>query len=108
MFECKVLEFPSYAGHTQPMSDRRVHIKGLLSDSPSLFARQVLKGAHVVKPVSELDQNHPYVVDHRQQHLSHVECLAFFSRSMVELRYLCKPVNKMGDFGPEVFLDLLG
>ena len=78
MLECQVFEFTSNTRHTEPVSDRPVDIERFLGDSPALLPRKVLEGPHVVKPVGEFDQNDSHVVDHRQQHLAHVERLAFF------------------------------
>src|SRR5688500_12193144 len=108
MLECQVFEFSSDTRHTESVSDRRVDIKRLLGYSPALLARKIFEGAHVVKPVSEFDQNDSHVVNHRQQHLAHVEGLAFFGRSVIELGYLGEPVYEMGYFRAEVFFYLFG
>src|SRR5713101_1513135 len=98
MLECEVFKFSSDTRHTEPVSDGCIDIEGFLRDAPSLLARKIFERAHVVKPVGKFDQNDSHVVDHRQQHLAHVECLTFFGRSMIELGYLGEPVYQMGYF----------
>jgi hypothetical protein len=56
----------------EPVGERRVDLRGLPRDALLLVAGQVLEGAHVVQPVRELDEDHPDVVHHREDHLSEV------------------------------------
>ena len=45
----------------------------------------MLKGAHVVQPVGQLDEHHAHIGDHGQQHLAHVFGLAVLAVGKLDL-----------------------
>jgi hypothetical protein len=70
VLEREVLELVLDLRHAEPAGDRGVDVERLAGDALAPLFRQVLQRAHVVQAVGELHQDHPDVVDHRQQHLA--------------------------------------
>ena len=59
--------------HADPLRERGVDIHRLLGDAAALLGlRDVVKRAHVVQAIGELDQQHANIVGHRQQELAQV------------------------------------
>ena len=52
-------------------------------------------------PIGELDQDHPDVVHHRQEHLPEVLRLAFLARREADGADLGDPLDDVRDFGSE-------
>src|SRR5262249_6608751 len=104
IFEGKIFQFSAHAAHAPPVGDRSIDLQGLLGDTPALIHGEIFQRTHVMKPVSQLDQNHSDVVDHREQHLAHIEGLPLFGRSVVELGYLGQAFDQVGDFGAKDLL----
>ncbi len=70
VLEGEVLELPLDGRDPQPVGERRVDVERLARDLDRPLALQMLEGAHVVQPVGELDEHHPHVLGHRQEHLA--------------------------------------
>ena len=68
--ERQVLELPPHLLHAEPVRQRRVHVEGLLRGAPLLPLGHHRQRPHVVQPVGQLDQQHPPVVGHRDEHLA--------------------------------------
>ena len=67
----------------------------------------MVKRAHVVQAVRELDQHDPNVVGHRDDHLAEILSLLFFAAREGDLRDLGHAVNQTGDLFPEQTLNLV-
>ena len=86
--EGEVLELVLDLGHPEAARDRRVDVERLARDPLLAVLGQVLQRAHVVQAVGELHQDHPDVVDHRQQHLAVGLGLALLAGGERDLRDL--------------------
>ncbi len=67
------------------MSQGGVDVQRLARDGLLAVGLQVLQGAHIVQPVGQLDQHHPHIRDHGQQHLAHVFGLAVLAIGELDL-----------------------
>ena len=72
VLEREVLELPLPLPDPQPMRQRGVDLHRLARDAHLLVGRQRAQRAHVVEPVGELDDDHPHVLGHGQEHLPDV------------------------------------
>jgi hypothetical protein len=66
----------------------------------------VLQGAHVVQPVGQLDQHHPHIGHHGQQHLAHVFGLAVFAVGKLDLVDLGDALDDVGHLVAELLRNL--
>jgi len=105
--ERKVLQLALYPGDAEPVGHGSIDIKSFLGDAPPLCFRLILKGAHIVKAVRQLDQNNPDVVRHGEEHLSKILRLAFFLGLEIDLADLGNTVNEVCNLGSEDCLQLL-
>ena len=78
VLERQFLQFAEHLVETQPVGDRRVDLEGLAGDPAPLRRAHRIEGAHVVQAVGELDQDHPQIARHRQQHLAEILGLRLF------------------------------
>ena len=60
-----------------------------------------------MQTVSQLNQNHPDIADHREEHLADALCLAFFARSEVELAQLSYAIDAARDVFSEILADFV-
>ena len=72
MLKCEVLELPLELPDTQSIRQGRINLHRLLGNAAALSFRQGVQRSHVVQAVSELDEDHPDVIGHGQEHLAHV------------------------------------
>ena len=98
----QILEFRFEPVNTQPMRDRRIDFHRLARDLLLPVRRQMIERAHVVQPVGELDQHHPDVMRHRNDHLAEILRLLFLAALEGDLRDLGHAVDQLGDFSAEV------
>ena len=95
VLEGEVLELPLDLPHPEPMGQRGVDLHRLARDARLLLRRQEPEGAHVVEPVGELDDHHPHVLGHGQEHLADVLGLLLLHGSgRSELGELGDPVDQ--------------
>ncbi len=104
--EGEILELPLDLLHTEPVCERRVDLEGLGRDAPLLVLGQHRERAHVVQPVGELDQQHPDVARHRDDHLAHVLRLLLLTGVELVALELRQAVDDAGHLGPEPRLDV--
>ena len=69
--EGQVLEFPLHGVHAQAVRQRGENLERLARLALLLGRRQEPQRAHVVQPVGELDDQHPGVAGHGDDHLAH-------------------------------------
>jgi len=87
---------------TQPMSKWGIDIE-CLPGNPYLFGlSQRIDGAHVVKPVEELDQQHPDILSHRHDHLADRCCLCLFAIRVSNPVQLGHAVDQLRDILSEL------
>ncbi len=103
--ERQLLELVLDLAHPEAVGDGRVDVARLLRDSRPALLRQVAQGPHVVHAVGELDENHPDVVDHRQEHLAEVFRLAFLGGRERDGADFRDAFDDMRDFRAEKLLD---
>ena len=68
--EGQVLQLPLDGRHPEPVRERRHHLQRLAGLLRLLLRRQEAHRAHVVQPVGQLDDQHPGVAGHRDDHLA--------------------------------------
>ena len=104
--EGKVFQLGLHPGNAEPVGQRGVDFQRFAGDQALLVARHVLQGAQVVQPVGELDQNHPDVLGHGDQHLAETLRLPLFLAEELELAQLGDTGDERGDLGAEGRCDL--
>ena len=70
--------------HAHAAGKRRIDFERLFGGTPAGFGRHVLKRAHIVQAISELDQKHAHVIGNRQQQLAEIFRLLGFFGNQVE------------------------
>ncbi len=98
--EREVLELPLDGVHAEPVRERCVDLQRLAGLLLLLLGAQVAQRAHVVEPVGELDDQHPDVAGHRDDHLAHG--LGLRGLAVLDLVELGHPVHQVGDLVAEV------
>ena len=71
--------------------------------APFLIAA-VIKGTHIVEPVSELDNYNSYILTHCKQYLSDILCLLLVLGEGLDLFQLCNAVYEHSDITAEFLL----
>ena len=104
----EVIQFRLDLGNTQTVGDGSIDVHGL-PGLLSLFLRlHILESPHVVEPVRKLDQNHPDILGHSQEHLSQVLRLqVHLVLGIGQLAQLGNAVDKQGNLGIKDLTDLL-
>ena len=105
--EGQVLKLAAHLAHPQPVRQRSVDVLSLAGDRLLTIRLQMLKGAHVVQPVSQLDQHNPDIGDHRQKHLAHVLGLAVLAVGKLDLVDLGDALNDVGHLVAKLYGNLL-
>ena len=99
-FEGPVLQLPLDRVHPQAVGQGRVDLQGLLGLAGGVLRGDVLPGAGVVEAIAELDDQHPDVLGHRDNHLAHR--LGLGGLTVLELVELGDAVDEQADLVPEV------
>ena len=92
--------------HAHAPSQRSIDVERLLGAAPARLRRHMGQRAHIVQPVCELDQQHPYVVRDRQQQLAQVFRLLGLFGDEFEFLELGKTFDQRADVLPEHLVDL--
>ena len=103
--EREILKFPLHGVHAQAMCQGGVDLEGFARLLLLLLRRHERQGAHIVKAVGELDDEHANVARHRDHHLAHgfgSGCLAV--RDAIELG---DAIDEIGHLIAEVLAQLL-
>ncbi len=104
--ESEVLELPFDRVDAQPVRQRGEDVQGLARLVLALLLGHRPERAHVVQAVGELDQDHPDVPGHRDQHLAVVLGLAVVAALEGDAAQLRHAVHQPGDLLAELSLDL--
>ena len=99
--ECQVFQFPFDGVNPQPVGQGRVDFQGFRGDPFLLVHGHEFHGPHVVQPVRQLDQHHPDVLGHGQEHLPVVFHLLFFPGNVFDFPQFGDPVHQHGHFPAE-------
>ena len=105
--EGQILELLADRLHAHAPGQRGIDLHGLPRDPLALVRAQMRDCAHVVQPVSQLDQDHADILGHGQQQLAEILGLGGGLRAQLQLRQLGDPVDQIGDLGTEKPRDLL-
>ena len=103
----QVLQLPLHLLHPQPVGDGGVDLHGLEGLFLLLGRGLVLHGPHVVEPVRDLDEDHPDVPAHGEEHLPQVLHLLLFHGAVLHPGQLGDPVHDVGHRGAEALGDVL-
>ena len=107
VLEGDVLQLPLDLLHTQAVRQRRVNIHGLPAFFQLLFRGLVLHGAHIVKPVGDLDEHHPDVLGHGHEHLAQIFHLGLLGGGEVGSGQLGDALHQLRYGGTEDSLNVL-
>ena len=99
--EGKVFQLGLHPGNAEPVGQRGVDFQRFAGDKALLVARHVLQGAQIVQPVGELDQNHPDILGHGDQHLAETLGLPLFLTEELELAQLGDTGDERRNLGAE-------
>ncbi len=83
-----------------------VDLARLERNAALLVLGEVLESPHVVNAVGQLDQDHPGIVRHGEEHFSIILDLLLRGRSELDLSELRDSVDNGGDLGAELLLDI--
>ena len=75
--ERQVFQLPLQVANTEPVCQRRVDIKHFFSNFTPLVFGRVFHRPYSRRSLCQFDQRYPYVVNHGDQHLTHVLDLRF-------------------------------
>ena len=90
----------------QPVRQGGIDVQRLLGDEAPFRVRQRVQRPHVVQPIRQLDENHPDVLGHRQDHLPDILGLGLFTGAEGNPGQLGHPVHHRRHLGAEELLDL--
>jgi hypothetical protein len=105
-FEPELLELDLERIDTEPIRDRRVDVERLARDSPLFVNRERADGAHVVRTVGELHENHPQILRHREQHFAEALGLRLGRAVESQVVDLADAVDEQRDVVAETALDV--
>ena len=101
LHEREVLELPLDFPDTETMRERRVDVEGLAADAQPALGGVPVDRAHVVEPVTELDEHHAHVLGHGHEHLADVLGLVRLGAAHVDLAELGDAVDELRDLVAE-------
>ena len=107
VLEGQVLQLPLDLLHAQPVGDGRVDLHGLQGLFPLLAGGLVVHGAHIVEPVTDLDEDHPDVLGHGHEHFPEVLHLLLFLGGILHPGQLGDPLHQVGHRRTKELGDLL-
>ena len=100
--ERQILELLLDLLDAEPVGQRGVDVEGLLGDAALLVGRHAGERSHVVEPVGELDDEHPEVFRHRDEHLAHRGRLLLLAGVEADALELGDAVDDPGDLVTEL------
>ena len=103
--EGEVLQLPLDRVHAQAVGERGEDLEGLARLLLLLLGRQEREGPHVVQAVGELDDEHPRVLGHRDDHLA--DRLGLRRVAELHLVELGDAVDQEGDLAAELLGELV-
>ena len=103
--ERQIVELLAHLMHAHAAGERRVDFQRLFGGAAARFRRHVLKRAHIVQPIGELDQQHAHVVGNRQQQLAEIFRLLGFFGNQIEFFQLGQTLDQRADIVTEQAVD---
>ena len=108
IFQGKVIKLHFDLGNTKTLCNRSINIHGL----PCLFfllgGSHILKGTHIMKTVSQFDQNYTDILCHSKKHLPQAFCLHFyFVLRIGQLTDLGHTIYQKGNLRTKFFFNFL-
>ena len=104
----QILELAFHPLHADALGQGCINIHGFPGDAPALFGIiDIVEGSHVMKAVSQLDQQDADVLGHGEDELAEVFGLLGLVGLEFDSRQLGHAVDQAGDFLAEVFPDFL-
>ena len=94
VMKTEILQFPLNVVNSQTVSQGRIDFNGFLGNALLLFPAEYTKGTHIVEAVRQLDDNHPDILGHGQEHFTEIFQLLVFLVLVVELGEFCHPVHQ--------------
>jgi hypothetical protein len=91
----------------EPVGQGGVDLQDLAGLALLVLAVQVADVAHVVEPVGQLDDQHPDVAGHGDDHLADDLGLGRLPTLVADPVELAQPLGDLGHLGPELLADLL-
>ena len=107
MLEGKIFELPPHLRHTKTVCKRRVEIACFLRDTTALLGREPIERAHVVQPISQLDQDDTRILRDGQKELAVILDLTLFARRERQVGDLGQSIDDLRDLFAEFVLDVL-
>ena len=103
--ERQIVELLAHFMHAHTAGEWRVNFKRLFGSAAARFRRHVLKCAHIVQAIGELDQQYAHVVGNRQQQLAEVFRLLCFFGNQIEFFKLGQTLDQSADIMTEKAVD---
>ena len=103
----QILQFLLDSVHAQAVGQGRVNIQGFLGNGDLPVRGLIFQRAHIVQPVRQLDQNHPDILAHGQDHFAKGLRLLLLPVRKVQLIQLRHAVHQAGHLVPKLILDRL-
>ncbi len=108
VLEAQVFEFAFDFADAKAIGDRRVDLHCLAGDTFALFGSEVIKGAHIMQAVGQLDDDDADISRHCKEHLPQVFKEVFFAgATQFYLAKLSDTVHQFRHFDAEFFFDLI-
>ena len=101
--ETQFFEFAVGFVQAQAVGDGRINVQRLLCNPLPFGARHLGHGAHIVGTVGQLDQDHPHIARHGQQHFAEGLGLGFFPAVELQAVQLGQPVHQFSHGRAEAF-----
>ncbi len=88
--------------HPEAVRQGGVHLDGFGGNAALLVHRQGVEGADVVQPIGQLDEQHPDVTGHGDNHFADGGRLGFLPRGELDAVELGDPVDEPRHLRPEI------
>ncbi len=96
--ERQIFQLALEPADTKPVCQRGINVSRLLGNFPAPFFILVSQSTHIVQAVSKLDQNHPDIARHSEQHLAEIFSLTFFAGFKGDFTYFGDTIHHFEDF----------
>ena len=105
-FQTQIFQLAFEIAEAQARSERRVDFQRLFGHGLLPRLRKAGNRAHIMQPVGQLDENHPDILGHGEEHPAEILRLFFLFRFEFDLRQLGHAHNERADLFAEHFADI--